>query len=42
VAHAKEWSWVILKEFRQVVEKGLNLPSEQRPSVGGTQWPPQD
>ena len=42
VDHAKEWSNVILNEFRQVVEEGLNLPQEQRPSEGGTQWPPQD
>ena len=41
VAQAKEWSEVILNEFRRVVEEGLNLPLDQRPSEGGTQWPPQ-
>jgi thiol-disulfide isomerase/thioredoxin len=41
VAHAKEWGWVILHEFRRVVAKGLALPPEQRPAEGGTQWPPQ-
>ena len=42
VAHAKEWSAVILNEFKQVVEEGLGLPANQRPSEGGTQWPPQE
>jgi hypothetical protein len=43
VAHAKEWGEVILREFQQVVSAGLDLPSEQRPSEGGTEWPaPQD
>ena len=42
VTHAKEWSAVILNEFRQVVEEGLSLPPDRRPAEGGTQWPPQD
>ena len=42
VTHAKEWSTGILNEFKQVVEEGLSLPPDQRPSEGGTQWPPQD
>ena len=42
VAHAREWSWVILREFQSTVEKGLGLPPDQRPAEGGTQWPPQD
>ena len=42
VAHAKEWSAVILNEFKQVVEEGLGLPPNQRPSEGGTKWPPQE
>ena len=43
VAHAREWSNVILREFCQVVRDGLALPADQRPSVGGTQWPaPED
>ena len=42
VSHAKEWSTVILNEFKQVVEEGLRLPPDQRPAEGGTQWPPQD
>ena len=42
VNHAKEWSAVILNEFKQLVQEGLNLPPDQRPAEGGTQWPPQD
>jgi thiol-disulfide isomerase/thioredoxin len=43
VAHAREWGDVILREFCQVVRDGLALPADQRPSVGGTQWPaPED
>ena len=43
VAHAREWSQVILHEFCQVVQEGLSLPPERRPAEGGTQWPvPQD
>jgi thiol-disulfide isomerase/thioredoxin len=39
VAHAREWGEVILREFCQVVRDGLALPADQRPAVGGTQWP---
>jgi hypothetical protein len=42
VAHAKDWSEVILKEFSQVVSSGLNLPATDRPAVGGTKWPSED
>ena len=41
VAHAQEWGEVILKEFQQVVAKGLSLAPAERPSEGGTEWPPQ-
>ena len=40
VAHAKDWGEVILREFQQVVSAGLDLPPGQRPSEGGTEWPP--
>lgn len=39
VSHAKEWGQVILHEFQQVVSDGLALPTAQRPSQGGTEWP---
>ena len=39
VSHAREWGNIILREFCQVVRDGLALPADQRPSVGGTQWP---
>ena len=39
VSHAKEWGEVILHEFQQVVSDGLALPTAQRPSQGGTEWP---
>lgn len=39
VAHAREWGDVILREFCQVVRDGLALAADQRPAVGGTQWP---
>jgi thiol-disulfide isomerase/thioredoxin len=42
VAHAREWGRVILGEFRQVLAQGLALPPGERPSVGGTEWPPPD
>lgn len=42
VTRAKEWGRVILGEFRQVVAQGLALPPGERPSVGGTEWPPPD
>ena len=40
VSKAKEWGDVILQEFQQLVAEGLNLAPGQRPSEGGTQWPP--
>jgi thiol-disulfide isomerase/thioredoxin len=42
VAHAREWGRVILGEFRQVLAQGLALPPNERPAVGGTEWPPPD
>ena len=42
VSKASEWSAVILGEFQQVVAAGMALPATDRPSEGGTQWPPQD
>ena len=40
VGKAREWGDVILREYQQLVEDGLKLPAEQRPTEGGTQWPP--
>lgn len=40
VGRAQEWGEVIMKEFQQVVAQGLALPPDQRPSEGGTEWPP--
>ena len=40
VGKAREWGDVILREFQQVVAEGLALSSGQRPSEGGTEWPP--
>ena len=42
VAHTQDWAEVILKEFRDVVDAGLNASPAERPSVGGTKWPPED
>lgn len=42
VAHTQDWAEVILKEFREVVDAGLQAPSTERPAVGGTKWPPED
>ena len=42
VGHAQNWAEVILKEFRDVVDAGLQLKASERPSVGGTKWPPED
>ena len=42
VAHAQDWAEVILKEFRDVVNAGLQSPPSDRPTVGGTKWPPED
>ena len=40
VARANEWGEVILREFTRLVSDGLALPSAQRPTEGGTEWPP--
>ena len=40
VARANEWGEVILREFTQLVSDGLALPAAQRPTEGGTEWPP--
>ncbi len=40
VGKAGEWGAVILREFQQIVAEGLELAPGQRPSEGGTQWPP--
>lgn len=40
VSRAKDWGEVILREFQQVVSAGLDLAPGQRPSEGGTEWPP--
>ncbi len=42
VSQAQDWGEVILEEFRQVVDAGLQLPPADRPAVGGTKWPPED
>ena len=40
VGKAKDWGEVILREFQQVVSEGMALAPGQRPSEGGTEWPP--
>lgn len=40
VGKAREWGDVILQEFQQVVAEGLARAPGERPSEGGTQWPP--
>ena len=40
VAHAQDWAEIILQEFREVVDAGLQSPPSQRPATGGTKWPP--
>ena len=42
VAHAQDWGEVILKEFRDVVNDGMQSSASERPTVGGTKWPPED
>ena len=42
VAHTQDWAEVILREFREVVDAGLNSSPAERPAVGGTKWPPED
>ena len=39
--HAQEWGEVILEAFSRTVAEGLKLSPEERPAVGGTQWPPE-
>ena len=42
VGHAQDWAEVILQEFRDVVDTGLQASAAERPTVGGTKWPPED
>lgn len=42
IAHAKEWGDIILGEFQRLVADGLALAPGQRPTEGGTEWPPPD
>ena len=42
VGHLQDWGEVILKEFRDVVDAGLQASPSERPAVGGTKWPPED
>ena len=42
VAHRQDWAEVILKEFREVLDAGLQASPAERPAVGGTKWPPED
>ena len=39
VARAREWGGTILEAFVRVIEEGLALPPQERPAVGGTEWP---
>ena len=41
VARAREWGETIIEAFISVIDEGLRLPSQQRPAVGGTKWPPE-
>ena len=40
-SHAQEWGDVILEAFGRTVAEGLKLSPEERPAVGGTEWPPE-
>ena len=40
-SHAQEWGEVILDSFGRTVTEGLKRPSQERPAVGGTKWPPE-
>ncbi len=42
VGKARDWGEVILREFQQAVAEGLSLAPDQRPSEGGTEWPPSE
>ena len=42
VGHLQDWGEVILQEFRDVVDAGLQASQSERPAVGGTKWPPED
>ena len=42
VSHTQDWAEVILHEFRDVVNAGLQASPAERPAVGGTKWPPED
>ena len=39
VARAHECGSTILEAFVRVIEDGLGLPAQERPAVGGTEWP---
>ena len=41
VARAGEWISVILTEFNDTVEEGIQLDADQRPAIGGTKWLPE-
>jgi hypothetical protein len=40
VAHAVDWGQVVMEAFTNTVKAGLALPPAQRPSEGGTEFPP--
>ena len=40
VAHAQEWGQIVVSSVRQVVAEGLTKSPDQRPTVGGTHFPP--
>ena len=42
VQRARDWGNVILQAFGDIVAKGLSLPTNERPAVGGIKWPPED
>ena len=42
VSHAQDWGEVIVREFCDVVTAGFGMPQQERPAVGGTEWPPED
>ena len=42
VSHTQDWAEVILQEFQDVVNAGLKASPAERPTVGGTKWPPED
>ncbi len=40
IAHAREWGQIVVNSIRQVVAEGLTKSPDQRPTVGGTHFPP--